>query len=468
MYFSYSVKTNVGRKRDHNEDFVTCFDPVDEHDLQRSGRLFIVADGVGGASHGERASKYAAEKVLYDYYNFSDIPPGPRLQQIIQDTGNQINTFAEEGERFIRMATTMVVAAIIEDSLIVANVGDSRAYLIRAGVANQISKDHSFVGEMVRDGLMTEEEARTSKQKNRITRSLGGERDVRVDVFEGIKLADGDKILLCSDGFSQYATNEMIVHLAQNGTADEITDRMIVHANQQGGSDNISVILIKVSSSELAETLSANHLNLALPDWDKMDTEHGDDEIGTGDINSFVEFAGLKLEKKTVYIFLAVFLASAILGVFIFNRLIAPPPPPTLMNSSSPEVMEGPVAVPTVTPAPYPNRCRYTLTSDDVVNFKDNMLGLLADRFSIDTKQYNDNQGHEKLATLVVCSYIENNQLCKYGAYWMGHYNISQFEAGWTIEFPLVELGVTKDVCEQGGGSTVFISNPSPQYPNDN
>ena len=132
MYLSYAVLTDVGRKRDHNEDFVTRFDPSDEKELASSGRLFIVADGVGGASHGERASKYAAETVLYEYFIHPEESPQERLHRLIQAAGNQINSYAEEGEHFMRMATTMVAAVIQDDSLILANVGDSRGYLIRA------------------------------------------------------------------------------------------------------------------------------------------------------------------------------------------------------------------------------------------------------------------------------------------------------------------------------------------------
>ena len=125
---------------------------------------------------------------------------------------------------------------------------------------------------MVREGLITVEEARASKKKDRLTRSLGRERNMRVDIFEGIKLADGDKILLCSDGLNQYAPREVVEVLVQNGTAQEITDRMIAYANQRGGSDNISVILIKVRSSPLSETIlmrqhSTQELQ-AIPIWE--------------------------------------------------------------------------------------------------------------------------------------------------------------------------------------------------------
>lgn len=492
LYLSYGVKTNVGRKRDHNEDFVAYFDPTEDQDLQRSGKLFIVADGVGGASHGERASKYAAEKVLYDYYNSSDISPGARLQQIIQDAGNQINTFAEEGERFIRMATTIVAAAIIDDNLIIANVGDSRAYLIRDNIANQISKDHSFVGEMVRDGLMTEEEARTSKQKNRITRSLGGERDVRVDVFEGIKLADGDKILLCSDGFSQYAPNEMVAQIAQNGTAEEIAGKMIAHANKQGGSDNISVILIKVSSSPLEETVTMRPSKQDLrvpPDWDKMDTDHGSD-INTNGINSFVRFAGLKLHKKIAYILLLLFLVSTIFAVYVLSRWSTITPPPTSMAGTIDEpgaslgypnqptsipTMNIPAtntplhlnadilpteANPTATQTPAPNMCRYKITDIDEQNFPNAMSTLLAQRFSITTDGWEEFE--KQIAPKIRCSQIvDDNSSCKYG---QGG-DVSSIKTGWIIEFPLYLIDALEEkstgMCEQHG-VPVYVA-PHPQ-----
>ena len=129
MYFSYSVSTDVGRKKDLNEDYVMDFNPVEDYDLQHSGRLFIVADGSESALYGERVSRYVSERVVSDYYELSEILPGERLQKIIQSAGNKINVFAKEG-----MATTIVVAAILDDNLVIANVGNSRAYLIRDGI----------------------------------------------------------------------------------------------------------------------------------------------------------------------------------------------------------------------------------------------------------------------------------------------------------------------------------------------
>jgi PPM family protein phosphatase len=238
--------THPGQERPNNQDFVAFHNPTNQADLESSGRLFIVADGVGGASLGERASQYAAQKVLQEYYLHPDMEPGERLAQFIRQAGNDIYDFAEKSSHLRRMATTMVAAAIRRCTLTVANVGDSRAYLIRDGKAVQITRDHSLVGEMMRNGFMSEEEAMQSKFKNRITRSVGGEKDVRVDIFDEIKIDAGDQILLCSDGLTSYATRADLVYMAQQGKPDEIASRMVDFANQKGGSDNISVVMVAI------------------------------------------------------------------------------------------------------------------------------------------------------------------------------------------------------------------------------
>ena len=245
LQYCAAALTHPGKIRHNNQDFVAFFEPDGQDDLQASGRLYIVADGVGGASKGEQASQYAAQKVLYEYYRHPDIKINERLASVMRQAGNEIFKFAENSENFMRMGTTMVAAVIREDRLTIANVGDSRAYLIRDGTARQITRDHSFVGEMIRDGSMTEEEARHSKIKNRITRSLGGETDVIVDVFNEIQVQAGDKVLLCSDGFSNYVSREEIEELTSNGDPEEIASKMIDFANDRGGADNISVIVAR-------------------------------------------------------------------------------------------------------------------------------------------------------------------------------------------------------------------------------
>ena len=246
LQVSSASRTHPGRKRRNNEDFPIFFEPGKLEDLEASGRLYIVADGVGGAAKGERASRYAAEKVLFDYYRNPQLDPGLRLKQAMEQASDDIYAFTEQ-QFTSPMATTMAAAVIRKNMLTVANVGDSRVYLIRGDQVHQITKDHSVVGEMVRNGVITADEAEQSKAKNRLTRSMGGEADVLVDVFPDLPLQPGDRILLCSDGLTRYVSLDDVVKLASPASVETAAEGMIDYANRRGGADNISVILIEVS-----------------------------------------------------------------------------------------------------------------------------------------------------------------------------------------------------------------------------
>ena len=239
--------TDPGQKRANNEDAVGTFEPKDSRQLKQSGRLYVVADGLGGHQFGERASQYAVENLLKLYFEAPDIPPEKRLRDIIQQVNQKlIATARRELASGEKMATTVVAAVVRGDTLQVANVGDSRAYLLRDGEMRQITRDHSFVGEMLRAGAITEAEAQQSKYRNRLTRSVGGgEADLEVDVYPPIPLRRGDLILLCTDGLTQYATTEDLLAAASYGTAREIVERLVRFANTRGGSDNITASVIK-------------------------------------------------------------------------------------------------------------------------------------------------------------------------------------------------------------------------------
>lgn len=244
-----AAKTDQGR-RSNNEDYFTFFEPTDPKEQKASGCIYIVADGVGGAEIGERASKFAAEKVLYVYLQHPEVEIKKRLKQIISQVNRDIFWYADQ--KGIRMATTLTVAVIVDNFLIVANVGDSRAYLIRGGKAQQVTDDHNIVGELIRDGAITEAESLKSKAKNRLTRSIGGNEDVRVDVFDPITLQPGDKILLCSDGLTRYALKEDIGNITSTGSPQKIVTAAIDFAKKRGhgGADNISVIFISIHAKD--------------------------------------------------------------------------------------------------------------------------------------------------------------------------------------------------------------------------
>lgn len=269
-----AVLTHPGRKRSHNEDFVAFFEPDDPQERERSGCLYLVADGVGGAARGERASQYAAEKVLYAYYHDPDPDLGARLRRAMRQAGNEIYQHMERTGDGARMATTLVAAAIRGNSLVVANVGDSRAYLIRDSTARQITRDHTIAGELLRDGEIDEFEAQHLRGKNRLTRSLGGEMDVTVDVFGPLPLQPGDRVLLCTDGLGRYALQQDIAALAVQGSPEQVAHRCIDYANERGGADNISVAVIAVSETPAyaAPTVRRRGRAPQPVDWDAMVT----------------------------------------------------------------------------------------------------------------------------------------------------------------------------------------------------
>ena len=239
--------SDPGQKRANNEDAAGAFEPKDTRQLKQSGRLYIVADGLGGHQMGEKASAYAVETLLKVYYEAPDIPPEKRLRDIIQQVNRYLIAFASKnvasGEK---VATTIVATVVRNGALLVANVGDSRAYLLRDGELHKITRDHSFVGEMMRAGAITEAEAQQSKFRNRLTRSVGGsDANLEVEIYPPIPLRPGDLILLCTDGLTQYATTEDLLAATSYGSAREIVERLIHFANAHGGSDNITASVIQ-------------------------------------------------------------------------------------------------------------------------------------------------------------------------------------------------------------------------------
>ncbi len=264
LLWVYSAsRSHVGRKRKNNEDSVASFEPDDLEEIETKGQLYIVADGVGGAMKGEKASQYAASKVLYDFFQKTHADPGKSLSTSMQQVNADIYNYSHTEAHYGKMATTMVAAAIFHNNLVVANVGDSRAYLIRDGVTKQITRDHNIAAELVRDGVLSAEEAKSSKTKNSLTRSLGGEPHVRIDVFGPVPLKTSDRVVLCTDGLSRYATEKDLIALAGSGEPEVCVNRLIQFANTRGGADNVtaSVVVVdrpisEVSPEEIARRAS--------------------------------------------------------------------------------------------------------------------------------------------------------------------------------------------------------------------
>jgi protein phosphatase len=232
----HAARTDTGRARQANEDSYWVRSP-----------LFVLADGMGGAQAGEVASKTAVDV----FSAHGGLPDGPgtyeeRLAALVEQANARVHERAHSDEQFAGMGTTLTVAYVGEDDLAIAHVGDSRFYVLREGKLSQLTDDHSLVGELVRRGQISAEEAEDHPQRSIITRALGIEGEVVVDHFSW-PVRDGDVFLLCSDGLTGMVPDarvaEIITAAPDLSTA---ATRLIAAANDAGGRDNITVILFRV------------------------------------------------------------------------------------------------------------------------------------------------------------------------------------------------------------------------------
>ncbi|MFQ3682972.1 Stp1/IreP family PP2C-type Ser/Thr phosphatase [Roseiflexus sp.] len=245
MKLRHSARTDVGKTRDHNED---DFGVGEGAGVAQYGELLIVCDGMGGHAAGEVASRLGVETILSTYYSDSSPDRANVLRQAFERANERIHA---EGRG--AMGTTGVAALFYRGTLHVANVGDSRAYLIRDDDICQISRDHSLVGEQVAAGIITADQAKSSYYRNVITRALGYQPDVQVDLFE-IPLRAGDTVVLCSDGLHGLVSDEEISAIARSMPLADAVDRLIDLANERGGTDNITTIIAHVDELDDAPT----------------------------------------------------------------------------------------------------------------------------------------------------------------------------------------------------------------------
>ncbi len=239
--------TDIGRKRKLNQDYVyTCETP-----LGKLPNLFVVADGMGGHNAGDFASKHTVEVIVRTITEASEDGPIRVIEQAIINANESIRRKSEEDEALRGMGTTVVVATIIDGCLYVANVGDSRLYIMDQEI-RQVTRDHSLVEEMVRIGEIDRESARTHPDKNIITRAIGAAEQVEIDFFE-IDLKEGDTILMCTDGLTNMLEDSDIrkIMKGQRDVAGK-AEELIKAANNNGGKDNIAVIIIEPFADEVS------------------------------------------------------------------------------------------------------------------------------------------------------------------------------------------------------------------------
>ena len=247
----FSELSDLGRVRARNEDYLGHVVPGSPSQARSHGWLFALADGVGGQRQGEVASRAAVQEVLAGFRRAKD---GALHKDVVTQLVQAANARVCESEALSGrlghgMASTIVVCALRFDRATVAHVGDSRCYLIRDGDAKPITRDHTVVADQVRLGLVSAEEAAESSQRHVLSRSLGMNLFVNIDVDE-IQLLPGDVLLLCSDGLHDVVNSAEIAEATRHRDLAVVARELVDRANEQDGGDNVSLQLIRVHSVE--------------------------------------------------------------------------------------------------------------------------------------------------------------------------------------------------------------------------
>jgi len=339
--------TDKGRQREGNEDSVFPhsgsetfpFEPGSGH-LAQKGQLLIVADGVGGAKAGSQASRWAIRVAVEQYYDMPGLDLGADLRTAIEVANNSLYQYLQNtgtGEA----GATMAAAVLCGSTLYVANVGDSRVYLVRDGKITQLTRDHTLTQRKIDQGLIRPDQAEMDPDRSVLTRSMGAGPTVQVDLFPPLQLIPGDVVLVCSDGVTDMLTDADIARLASGNAPKRAAQRLIAAANKRGGFDNISVAIARVGGKT--------------------------SPAGGGLLESI---KGMPQRQKTILLVGAVLVAAALcalaaLGWAMQDRRRATPTPtsaPTATVEAVPTATTAPVVVPptdtvpagqpTSTPAP--------------------------------------------------------------------------------------------------------------------
>ena len=252
LQLEFAQLSDPGRIRDNNEDFADAVAPKSGTQAESHGWLFVLADGVGGHADGEVASRLAVESVCNGFRASREYElHRSLLPRLLQDANAAILDAVSTSRKIgPGMATTMVACAVRSDRAVVCHVGDSRCYLIRRGHAEVLTRDHTMANEQMRLGLLSKREAAESPMRQMLSRSLGSDLFVAVDVSEH-QLTPGDVLMLCSDGLhGAVPEKEIELIISDNPDLRTAAKELVRLANQLDGSDNVSVQLVRVRNVE--------------------------------------------------------------------------------------------------------------------------------------------------------------------------------------------------------------------------
>ena len=242
-----SSQSDIGCVRQNNEDSFGYWEPEDDQQFVRKGRLAIVADGMGGYEGGQEASRLAVETVMAVYRDFGGDDPQAALIEGLQAAHEQIRRYSFAHPELRGMGTTCTAAAIVQEALYYVHVGDTRLYLIRDGQITRVTRDHSYEGRLVEAGMISAEEAEHHPQRNILTAALGTNPDLIMDSpGHPEPLRPEDVLLICSDGLWGLVRDAEILDAVENKSAEQAGRELIELARERGGPDNITVEILRL------------------------------------------------------------------------------------------------------------------------------------------------------------------------------------------------------------------------------
>jgi PPM family protein phosphatase len=247
---SVAAATDVGQKREQNEDNHGVWNPETAEERDRRGVLLVIADGMGGAVAGEVASRLAVETVT-QYYGIANGDPPGDLRRAVEAANQTVHEKTRTEPSLQGMGTTCTAVALHGGYAWIAHVGDSRAYLLRGGQLHQLTRDHTLVAQLVEKQQLRPEQARTDSRRNVVTRSIGVAPRVEVDTF-AIEVEPNDKLLLCTDGLHGLVTDTDLADTMNDRSLEQACQDLIALANDCGGPDNITVIIAQIEPIQVS------------------------------------------------------------------------------------------------------------------------------------------------------------------------------------------------------------------------
>jgi protein phosphatase len=254
----YAAQSDIGLRRNNNQDAYAVQAAADSSSWSERGHLFIVADGMGGHAAGELASKMAADNIPLTYSKLINNSPADAIRTAIEDANSQIHTRGQANIGFHGMGTTSSVLLLRPEGAMVAHVGDSRIYRLRKGQLEQLTFDHSLVWEMMFNSQVPADDLQGIIPRNVVTRSLGPNPSVQVDLEGPFPVEPGDTFLMCSDGLSGQVKDEELGAIMGLLSPQETVQVLIDLANLRGGPDNITVIVVRVKDGAALHAAAAD------------------------------------------------------------------------------------------------------------------------------------------------------------------------------------------------------------------